>query len=207
MTRLHLFKGNATPLLAITILSALLSSVASAQINLIIDITDPNAVVFTPTLEPSMNNCIADSFNDGITMIGLLPGNTMDLNYELMPSEGFLDTLSFNPGELNSLFSNIYAGGWTHEDLSIFQWDNVVIGSGTFTMYFNGTQPALIGGITTGALSSFPIAPAGSTGALITGTPDAPCQIGHWEVVPEPSSALLAAFGMLAGLLGRRKRR
>lgn len=74
-------------------------------------------------------------------------------------------------------------------------------------MFFNTARIALDGSVTydfTGTALADDFLAAGTTGSVITGTPDSPTTLGTWKItasvtpVPEPSTLAL----LLAGSLG-----
>ena len=152
-------------LLLVSIFSGL-TTLAQAAVILEIDVSDPSAVIFTPTAAFSEVNASVDAF-DGITLLDFFTGNTTVLDETIDSGTiNVLDAGTAGRSPLTYIFAGPYTGGWTFDDLSFYE--PLV----PFTQQFSDQVAALSGGAIhdlTG-LGALPV--PGTIGTLITGAPD-----------------------------------
>lgn len=171
-----------------------------------IDASDLSAVTFTATYAFATATTSATDGVDGLTLLNFFSGNSADFVSSAFPSGGLAvcdDSQYDSRFLLNHLETQDRTGagegGWTTNDLQFW--------GGNTSMFFNTARIALDGSVTydfTGTALADDFLAAGTTGSVITGTPDSPTTLGTWKItasvtpVPEPSTLAL----LLAGSLG-----
>ncbi len=188
-----------------------LSKRSEAAVVLQIDVSDPSAVVIKATPGLSLTTSNLRRALDGITIENFF---TSAVNYPASSNSSgdLIDTLGIvNQGGFSGFgtfeYSNNDGAFGSANDLSVFRNG----GDGTPDQIFTTGTRAFTGSETFDFSSTASAIPAsGTTGDVITGyfnsgTPDHGEVIGQWVVViPEPSSALLGALGLL--LVAKRRR-
>ncbi|MEM9480181.1 MAG: hypothetical protein AAGA58_11070 [Verrucomicrobiota bacterium] len=176
-----------------------------AAVVLQVDVSNPAAVVITATSANSQNEFLppdGGTINTGVTMIELFSGNNVGAGSAGVTSGSLnaLEGLSGTDREVLDLFWNdSFTGGFTPEDLSIFQ-------PGAFELRFETDEQALTGSIVVdlSSISSSFFPTIGTTGNIVANSPDLNNVIGQWQVIPEASTGLL---GLMAGLMLLQRRR
>ena len=173
---------------------ALITSAASAEVLLKIDISDASAVIFTATDGKTSSASSGYNSETGINLIDFFTGNTVSID-EPAPNSSDLMFLgahypninsdpdyTFNSRNLNMYFVNSV-------DFDFDAGVTVFTGTATFDMSLSTNLPAI-----------------GHIGDLQGGdsTPTGPV-FGQYEIVPEPATMGLLGLGGLA-LLRRRRR-
>ena len=186
------------------VLMALLfaGGVANADVIMTVDVSDPTAVVFSPTAAFASTTFLnASGSIQGTTLLGFFSANTGEL-FEFLDSGGinvFDTTAGTTRGVLDSIFVGDFTGGWTPLDLNFHQE------SDAFVTSFLSTETALTG-LASHDLSALTGLPAiGTGGIVLVDSPNSNKVIGEWGIVPEPSTAVLTALGLI-GLAARRRR-
>jgi len=184
---------------------ALISAASGrAQILLTVDITKPDAVVFTATGNGPSTSVGSYTFYDGIDLVNFFTANvTTDDFFPATPT-----TLTTGDGSSGTLFdsgaSTESAGEGDDVDLSLFTNNE-----GAPTMSFTTGQPALTGALTLN-LSGQPLPSVGTSNALLAGyyAVSGTTPIGSYVVVeaPEPSTGTMIAVGFLTLAVARSRR-
>ena len=174
------------------------SGVAHAAVILQVDVSDPMAVVFTTTAAFA-DNADSQPSADGILLPGFFSGNVGSLDDTF--DSGAINVFDTIAGTTRLPMDQIFVGTLgilTPDDLRFYETNN-----GGFNMSFLDTETALTGSAShdLSALTGLPT--LGTVGIVFAGTEDI---IGQYRIVPEPSTALLLASGLLAMAVGRRRR-
>lgn len=157
---------------------------ASANIQIVIDISNLNAANFTATNGFSLNNSNSSTFADGLTLRDIF---SVDASGFLSSFSGSTLSTSLDAevysnydvfGKNLSIF-NLYPGGPESPDPPL---QNFSVSSAAFE------------GLATADLSSFSLTP-GTTGDIVTGGFGGGDTIGQWQVVPESGH-----YGLLLGV-------
>jgi hypothetical protein len=187
------------------VLTALLftGGVAHAATILLVDVSDPMAVVFTPTAALAENTVLNADSADGIALSSFFSENVGGLTDDL--DSGAFNVFDSTAGTTRQPLSRIFVGdfgGITPLDLNFF-----ASGSGTdFDMSFLDTETALTG-LASHDLSALTGLPTlGTVGDVFAGGLASSNIIGQYQVVPEPSTVALMALGLVGLVAGRRSR-
>lgn len=186
------YEENPLRLPLVCVVLALFSQSSRAGLVVLeVDFSDPSAVVFSNTGAFAENASSTHSSGAGITLLGILPGNTFGHNSEPPSLFSVLDSPA---GTTRTPFTDIFVGNfgnWSTEDFNFFDEGPVI-----FTMQFRTDSAALAGGPVIVDLDSLKnsFAAVGATGNIVAGNPGlSPVVIGQWQVVPEPSAFLTLA--------------
>ena len=175
------------------------SGVAHAAVILQVDVSDPMAVVFTTTAAFADNTVSNVPSTEGIVLPGFFSGNVGSLDDTF--DSGAINVFDTTAGTTRLPMDQIFVGTLgilTPDDLRFYETNN-----GGFNMSFLDTETALTGSAShdLSALTGLPT--LGTVGTVFAGTEDI---IGQYRIVPEPSTALLLASGLIAMAMGRRRR-
>lgn len=187
------------------VLTALLfgGGVAHAAVILVVDVSDPTAVVFTATAAFADNNVPNADSTEGIALLGFFSGNVGELDDPL--GSGAINVLDTGTGTSSQALDQIFVGsykGLTALDLNLYG-----TGGGGFDMSFFRDKTAMTG-LASADLSALTGLPTpGTVGSIFAGELASSKIIGQYSVVlvPEPSTAALTALGLI-GLASRRRR-
>ena len=161
-------------------------------------VSDPTAVVFISTDANAQNTVSNVESAVGITLQGFFSGNTAP-QLDSVVDFGALQVIS---GISRSPLTQIFVGGdgGPFSDELNFYGDDPV-----FDMSFSVSNRALTG-VARADLSTLNGLPTvGASGDIFAGEIPGGGIIGQWNVVPEPSTAVLMALG-LGGLAAKRRR-
>lgn len=187
-------------ILTFVILFSVHVSKANADIVINVDTSDLSAVTFTTTAAFASDSFLASS-NDGIVLSDFFEGNTATVSQDIGSTISAFDSPdAITRLALDWIWVNNSGGGFTINDLAFFQ------GNDNNDMYSFNDQRALTGSAVFD-LSAFSGLPDfGMSGDIYFGNPNQNQVIGQWQVVPEPSSAILIVAGSLV-VASRRRRR
>ena len=155
---------------------------AEAEVILQVDVSDPTAVVFTPTAAFADNSFSGVDPFDGISLLSFFSGNTTNIDVDL--DSGAINVFDSSAGTSRKPLDGIYiqtaAGGFTLQNINF--WGN----SATWdpdSMFFLNTATALTGLAShdLSGVNGFPT--LGTIGNIVAGQPDLNQVIGRWEVV------------------------
>ncbi|MCG8458924.1 MAG: DUF11 domain-containing protein [Holophagales bacterium] len=166
------------------------------QVVIQVDVTQPSAVIFDPTSEPSALEVSGISGFEGLTLVGFFDGNVHTVlensalcgSVEALAADGGGDRLA-----LDAFSVAPFGGGWTSDDLRIHSLQGDID--------FSKAAPAL-GGEVTLTMAAFEGLPApGTTGLVVAGAPEQQAIIGRWQALAggATSSCLLFADGFESG--------
>lgn len=189
---------SASRLLSGLLLLLALPAAAHANVILDVNISDPTAVEFSSTTANADATFIdIDSAFNGITLLGFLPGNTVEIDTPLGATSDTIGVFDTSAGTTRSSLVNIWVGvwpgGWSPGDVSFYEPIDL------FPVSFFDDARALIGGATHN-LSGFGGLGLARSGDIVVGEPDAGFVVGQWRVVPEPGTLVLLMIGMLAAV-------
>lgn len=168
---------------------------ANGQVLLLVDITDPNNVLFSATGNaPGINDSTSNQIQ-GITLIDLFHVD-FGVNDELL-SGNLISAGGSAP--FDTLLNN-FPPGVTARDLNLFKETDGV------QQTFSTSAPAFTGtGMTAGLVG----AEFRSTGDIIVGDTIGGSGevLGQWSVIPEPSSGALSILALAALWAARRRKK
>lgn len=185
------------------LLLLVLPATARASVILYVNISDPSAVVFSTTSVNADATFIdIDSAFNGITLLGLLPGNTALVDIPLDATSDNIEVFDSATGTTRSPLVNIWVGpwpgGWTPEHVSFY--DPIDL----FPISFFDDKQALLGGASYD-LSGFGGLGLARGGDIVVGEPDSSFVIGQWRIVPIPGTLLMTVTGLLAVVITYRR--
>lgn len=167
---------------------------ASAAVILRIDITDPAQITFTATGANSENDDDQSFLSEGITLLDFFSVSVEDPNVAFFESPSNL----WSPGG-NFAYTTLSSSAFTNAAPFVYD-DLAIFGSGFSTQDFSTNAPALTGSAVADLTAWAAWIPAAGTVGNIRsgdGISFSGPQIGQYTVVPEPSTAALAAAGLL----------
>ena len=205
MKKTHAFVTIATIVLLLPL------GISKADVVLEVDVSNLSAVTFTATNANSENTVGPFNSNDfGITLVDFFNGNSTEINGGGLDISGQLEVLDSAGGPTRSPLVGIFVAefaAWTFEDVNFYNANNF------FDVYFDQSQQAMTGQITVNFsnIGFTGIPSVGTTGNLITNSPDTPAVIGQWQIVapqaiPEPGTGLVACLFSVIGLAVYRRR-
>ena len=174
---------NSTFLALIMGLVAIPISLLSADVVIVVDVTDPSAVTFTPTVSlPEVTVGPYNSNDFGVTLVDFFDGNATKINGGGFDVSGELNVLDSTSGMSRSPLVGMFVANyadWTMQDVNFYNFGLL------FDVYFDVSQPAFTGQYTANftnlGFTGVPV--AGTTGNVITSSPGSPQVIGQWQVV------------------------
>lgn len=182
-----------------------LTGAAQAAVLITVDITNPAAVVFTARAGNSQGVSEDTLNSDGVTLLGFFSTHTV------MPFSPFVTGSTLTVAGSGLAYNSKSSSSFVNNSLDRRDLNLVVItfeGEGTATQNFQTNVNAFTGSATGDDFSGLNFSAIGSTGNIVSGYssnfPTHGVVIGQWQIIPEPSTALLGGVALLG--LARRKR-
>ena len=180
------------------ILTLLNSGPADAAVLIEVDISNLSAVTFTATSANASQNVASYDAWNGVTLDNFFNGNNTSAETVAIGSLWALNGSGTGSTQLGKIYINNTYGNWSRNDVNFYNDAGVNISFNTSEQAFTGTLSYDLSGFTG-------FRTVGSSGDIIAGDPGSAPIFGQWQIIPEPSSALLVLASSLYFILRRRR--